>query len=189
MTTSKPKHCKHPFCKNPVLKDGWLFCSHRCAVSWYDTHLPKGMKKGRATARVVAGYMGKRSLSECRFIVQEFEDKGRLYEYEVNTWTYEVHETKKYTVDFTLQKVRNRKGQFFYIEYKGKLDRDARKKMILMKKQHPKLDIRFVFEKPNNKISKNSKTRYWMWAEKNGFLWADNCIPEDWYDGKKTKAT
>ena len=67
------------------------------------------------------------------------------------------------------------------IEAKGKLDPDTRSKMIAVKKAHPELDIRFVFMRADNKLSKASKTTYAQWAQQNGFQWADSLIPEEWF--------
>ena len=55
--------------------------------------------------------------------------------------------------------------------------------MLAVKKQHPDLDIRLVFQAPHNTLTKKSKTTYAQWAEKNGFLWAIyNDIPIEWFD-------
>ena len=67
------------------------------------------------------------------------------------------------------------------IETKGRFVAADRKKHQLVKEQHPNLDIRFVFSNSKNKISKNSKTTYGMWCEKNGFKYADKEIPEEWF--------
>lgn len=66
------------------------------------------------------------------------------------------------------------------IEAKGKLDALTRAKMIAVKKAHPTLDIRFVFMRGGNKLSKRSQTTYMQWAEKNGFPASDGVIPESW---------
>lgn len=54
------------------------------------------------------------------------------------------------------------------IETKGLLTTADRKKMLLVKEQHPDLDIRFVFmqDKP---LYKGSKTRYSDWCKKHDF--------------------
>jgi hypothetical protein len=70
-------------------------------------------------------------------------------------------------------------GHMVYLEYKGVLDGKTRKKMKLVKKQHPKLDIRIIFEKASNKIYRGSKTTYGMWADQHGFKWEDNVMPKD----------
>jgi hypothetical protein len=57
--------------------------------------------------------------------------------------------------------------------------------MKLVKEQHPLFDIRFVFQRSQNKISKNSKTTYAMWAELNGFPWAEGLIPPEWLKEKR----
>lgn len=67
------------------------------------------------------------------------------------------------------------------IEAKGKFDAQSRSKMAAVKKAHPELDIRFVFMRASNKLSKRSKMTYGEWADKYGFPWADSSIPKEWY--------
>lgn len=67
-----------------------------------------------------------------------------------------------------------------YIEAKGKLDADTKSKMIAVKKAHPHLDIRFVFMRGSNKLTKNSKKTYMDWAAQHGFPAADGEIPDEW---------
>jgi len=52
-------------------------------------------------------------------------------------------------------------------------------KMIAVKKQHPDLDIRFCFWDAHARIS-GQKQSYAQWAEKNGFLWCHEEIPDEW---------
>jgi len=86
----------------------------------------------------------------------------------------------KYTPDLELD-------NGLIIEIKGYLKREDRMKHILVKQQHPKLDIRFVFGNSKNKIYKKSKTTYADWCTKNGFQYADKLIPEEWlWEIKKT---
>jgi hypothetical protein len=96
--------------------------------------------------------------------------------YEQDTFEYEVSETRKYTPDWIVKTPTTT----FWIEYKGVLDGRTRKKMKLVKKQWARLDIRFIFQNASNKINKNSKTTYGMWADQHGFPWADNELPKDW---------
>ena len=65
------------------------------------------------------------------------------------------------------------------IEAKGLLDKESKRKMIAVKKQHPDKDIRIVFMVADKKIP-GSKTTHGQWATKNGFKWADGTIPEEW---------
>lgn len=79
----------------------------------------------------------------------------------------------KYTPDFILP-------NGIVIETKGRFMVDDRQKHLIIKEQYPDLDIRFVFSNSKTKISKNSKTTYAMWCQKNGFQYADKYIPEEW---------
>lgn len=66
------------------------------------------------------------------------------------------------------------------VESKGRFMTDDRQKHLLVKAQHPDLDIRFVFSNPNQRISKTSATTYAMWCEKHGFKYAAKLIPTSW---------
>ena len=84
---------------------------------------------------------------------------------------------RTYTPDFVLP-------NGIIIETKGRFTSDDRRKHQLIKKQHPDLDIRFVFESSRRKLSKGAKTTYAIWCERNKFLYADRVIPEDWLKEK-----
>jgi hypothetical protein len=128
--------------------------------------------------------VGKRSIGEIRFTAEHLEvHKGLDYGYELDTFEYRVEETRKYTPDFTLvirKPTIRTKGKIIYIEYKGVLDQQTRKKMLLVKKQYPTLDIRIVFQRGKNKIYKGSKTTYMDWAKQHRFPAADNEVPLSW---------
>ena len=79
----------------------------------------------------------------------------------------------KYTPDFPLLNC-------IVVETKGRFVTADRQKHILIKQQHPGLDLRFVFDNPKQRISKTSKTTYAMWCEKNGFKFAKKLIPQEW---------
>lgn len=66
------------------------------------------------------------------------------------------------------------------IETKGRFVTADRQKHLLIKKQHPDLDIRFLFQNSRARISKTSKTTYADWCRKHGFIYADKVIPEEW---------
>lgn len=73
------------------------------------------------------------------------------------------------------------------IETKGRFVTADRQKHLLIKEQHPSLDIRFVFSNPNAKISKKSNTTYADWCKKYGFKFATKYIPADWLEEIKLK--
>lgn len=76
----------------------------------------------------------------------------------------------------------------FIIEFKGYFESADRTKHLLIKEQHPDVDIRFVFQCAKNTITKTSKTTYGQWAEKHGFKWADKDIPAEWIAEAKRNA-
>jgi len=86
----------------------------------------------------------------------------------------------KYTPDFILP-------NGIIIESKGRFVTADRQKHLLVKKQHPDKDIRFVFSSSKQKISKGSKTTYADWCEKYGFKYADKVIPLAWLEEAKGK--
>lgn len=85
----------------------------------------------------------------------------------------EPAKSRTYTPDFVLP-------NGIIVETKGLFQTEDRQKHLLVRKQHPCLDIRFVFSNAKAKIAKLSKTTYSMWAEKNGFPWAHKTIPVEW---------
>lgn len=99
--------------------------------------------------------------------------------YETDKLTYIVPASKhKYLTDFKL-------GENSYIEVKGRLTAADRKKYLLVKEQHPEVQLRFFFDKSNNKLYKGSPTTYADWAEKFGFEWTDLKLglPKEWLSG------
>lgn len=56
-------------------------------------------------------------------------------------------------------------------ETKGRFTAIDRRKHMALKQQHPEWTIVLVFQNPNIKISKNSKTNYGQWCDKNGIRW------------------
>lgn len=104
--------------------------------------------------------------------VAEWLDGWETYwEYEPYSIEYVV-KPKKYTPDFVLP-------NGVIIEAKGRFTGADRVKHLLLKKQHPELDIRLVFQY-DNKLSKNSKVRYSDWCEANGFQYAIREVPKSW---------
>jgi hypothetical protein len=97
---------------------------------------------------------------------------GVKYEYESTKVPYVLQ--CNYTPDFLLP-------NGVYLETKGQLTEEDRRKMKAVKAANPELDIRLVFQAPYNKIYKGSKTTYAKWAEKHGFPWcAFHSIPIEW---------
>jgi hypothetical protein len=85
----------------------------------------------------------------------------------------EPSKARTYTPDFKLP-------NGIIVETKGRFVTADRQKHLLVKAQHPDLDIRFVFSNSRARISKGSPTSYAMWCDKNGFRYADKFIPQAW---------
>lgn len=112
-------------------------------------------------------------------LAEQLRQAGIECAYESLVIPYEKPASKhKYTPDFPLP-------NGIIIESKGRFVTADRQKHLLIKKQHPELDIRFVFSNSRQRISKTSKTTYASWCEKNGFLYADKLIPQAWLDEPK----
>ena len=110
-------------------------------------------------------------------------DQLRSHSIEVLYETDRIHyvipaRQTRYTPDFKLPK----KDGFWYLEGKGLWQVQDRAKHLLIKKQHPNIDIRFVFSNARSKLYKGSKTTYADYCEKHGFLWAHKVIPDDWIE-------
>lgn len=84
--------------------------------------------------------------------------------------------TARYVPDFRLP-------NGVLVECKGYFDPRARRKMLAVRKQNPSLDIRFVFQRANNRLtkSKNSMT-YAAWCDRHDFVWAEGTIPDEWWE-------
>lgn len=75
------------------------------------------------------------------------------------------------------------------VECKGRFETSDRQKHLLIKEQHPDMDIRFVFSNSRARLSKRSKTTYAAWCEKHGFRYADKVVPQEWIDEPANKAS
>ena len=113
-------------------------------------------------------------------VCARLDDLGVRFEYETKNLYYEVSEQRKYTPDVILP-------NGIILELKGRFTANDRKKMLLVIKQHPDLDIRMVFQRHTNKLFKGSKTTYSEWCEKHNIKWADKQIPEEWIKESKVR--
>lgn len=111
-------------------------------------------------------------------VAAELDRHGIRYEYEKNFISFTVpSRTAKYTPDFYIT---SRSGKLIICESKGRFVTNDRQRHLLVKAQHPELDIRFVFSNSRQTISKTSRTTYAMWCEKHGYLYADKLVPKEW---------
>ena len=138
------------------------------------------MARKISKARAAAIKHGYRSGFEHK-VADQLTESNTGFEYETTVIDYIKPETQhKYTIDFTLP-------NGILVETKGRWVLEDRKKHLLIKKQHPELDIRFIFQSSKTKIRKGSKTTYGDYCDKHGILWAEKEIPKSWLNEKKSK--
>lgn len=110
------------------------------------------------------------------------EENNIAYEYETFKISYEWKEDKKYIPDFILP-------NGIILEVKGRFMLEDRKKHLFIRKEFPELDIRFVFDNPNNKLNKGAKSTYADWCIKNDFLFcrnSDHDVIKKWSDEQRS---
>ena len=91
-------------------------------------------------------------------VAEQLLATGVLYEYETHKIRYTTPpKDRVYTPDFVIT---TDSGKTIYIETKGIWDSQDRYKHLLIRQQHPELDIRFLFQNSKAKIRKGSTTSY-----------------------------
>ena len=104
-------------------------------------------------------------------LAHQLKRGGVSFQYE--SIKLEYTKTATYTPDFILP-------NGIIIEAKGVWTVEDRKKHLLVREQHPHLDIRLVFMNASNKIRKGSDTTYAVWCEKKNIQYANKTIPKSW---------
>jgi hypothetical protein len=140
------------------------------------------MKKTNGNSRLRKLSSGKRSKLEEK--VQDILTKIGEVEYESDRIYFTQPAVDRYYIpDFKL-------SENNYIEVKGRLTLEDRKKMLWVKEQNPNIVIRFIFGNGNNKLTKRSKTTYLDWARQHGFEAIDvsQPVPVSWFNKLETLA-
>lgn len=108
-------------------------------------------------------------------VADELAVKGVDFLYEEHKVLFTVPERQAhYTPDFVLTK------NGIIVETKGRFLTVERHRHILIKQQHPDLDIRLVFANAQQTISKTSRTTYAGWCQKHGIKFAEKSVPPEW---------
>ena len=133
----------------------------------------KNQRDKYARARAM-GYRSGLEVQTARYL----DSIGVKYGYESLKIEWEDLKYRTYTPDIILM-------NGIIIETKGRFIPEDRRKHIAIQRQHPELDIRFVFMNARNKIYKGSKTTYADWCNKHDYRWAEKSIPVEWYKNGK----
>lgn len=141
------------------------------------------MPKPRFKSAAQAGYrLGFRSGLEDQ-ASNQLTALGVAFDYEKHKVKYVVpSRVATYTPDFLL------KHNGIIVETKGRFEADDREKHLLVRAQHPDLDIRFVFSRSKTPIRTGSPTTYADWCRTHGFQFADKFIPQEWLVEPATEA-
>ena len=136
--------------------------------------------------RFAKGYRRRHNASKYKSGLEEeavlfLKTRQKKVRYEKLKIEWEDLRYRTYTPDFELD-------NGIIIETKGILDNDDKRKHLAIQKQHPELDIRFVFSNANAKLYKGAKSRYCDWCDKNNFLWSHRIIPQEWLTEKGTRS-
>ena len=113
-----------------------------------------------------------KSRFEKRF-ASDLKQRRIVFDYEKHKFSYQP-KIKTYTPDFYMPEFD------LFVETKGFFNVSDRVKHLLIKEQHPDLDIRFIFMDAKIRLDKRSKTTYGGWCEKHGFKYAVNRLPDEW---------
>ncbi len=120
---------------------------------------------------------GLRSILEVR-TQSWLENHDIPFKYEAEKWGYQ-YEPATYTPDFKIDGIS--------IECKGKLTKEVRKKLLAIIECNPDKQLYLIFEKPENKINRGSKTTYGEWATKHGIKWSQVVPDPTWFKKGKKK--
>ena len=113
-----------------------------------------------------------------RDVADDMTSRGVGYGYEVCRVKYVS--TRAYVPDFILP-------NGILIEVKGWFRPSDRAKHLRIKEQHPELELRFLFSRASQKLSRQSPTTYAQWCDRYGFKWCEKKIPQGWIDEKPSK--
>jgi len=106
-------------------------------------------------------------------VAEQLRKEGIDPKFETLKLPYRVEKRCTYTPDFPV-------GKTIIIETKGRFQTADRMKMLMVQKQYPDYEFRFIFSNSKARISKVSNTTYGTWCDKNGFKYADKLIPQEW---------
>jgi hypothetical protein len=117
---------------------------------------------------------------------EDLDNRKIKYEYETVEIPYikkccpecsAIIQRGKYIPDFIIGNV--------VVEVKGRFTAQDRKKHVSVREMNPDVDIRILFQR-DQKIAKNSATKYSDWCDKKGIVYAfGETVPQEWIEDSK----
>jgi len=135
--------------------------------------MPKRPRRKKRPSRRTSNFRSGFEAKTAQFLTR----LGVEFEYESTKIEYMKMAT--YTPDFILP-------NGIIVETKGLWTSEDRTKHLLIREQHPELDVRLCFQNARNKIRKGSKTTYAIWCDKKGIKYCDKTIPKSWLNTHKS---
>lgn len=118
-----------------------------------------------------------------RRIARQLEGEGVGFDYESFKIPFiQPQKLRRYTPDFILPSA-------IIIEAKGRWSTKDRQKFQMISETYPDLDVRFVFSRSSQTISKRSSTTYADYCESNGWLFAEKRVPLAWLEEPLNEAS
>ena len=136
-----------------------------------------GIERTNSKRLEEAGVQFEYESEACKFYYTKPVHKGKCS----SCGSSEVGSQHTYTADF---KITTESGKEIWIEIKGggySWTGETRAKHVLLKKQFPDRELRFVFCNEYALIGKGAKTTNKAWCKRHGFLCASKVIPKSWW--------
>lgn len=109
-------------------------------------------------------------------LIAQLRLEGVPFDYETETFVY--NKPHKYKPDLVFYEQR------LLVEAKGYFTAADRAKSLLVRPvlEAEGWELRFVFERAENFLNKNSNTTYADWCDRHEFVWAQGRVPLEWLE-------
>lgn len=108
-------------------------------------------------------------------VARDLTERGVGFEYEARTLVYQDG-TRRYTPDFVLD-------NGIMLEVKGWLKREDRQKLVEVRIENPRIDLRLVLADPRRRLDKFKPITAGEWSSKHCWTWCEApSIPTYWID-------
>ncbi|MHC4698986.1 MAG: hypothetical protein ACYTFQ_00265 [Planctomycetota bacterium] len=109
-------------------------------------------------------------------VAEDLTFRGVMWEYESERVFYEIPHT--YTPDFVLPEEETITGEPIYVEHKGWLRAEDKRKLLAVRTDNPGMDLRILLQR--GETAKGKPTADAKWCNRQGFKWAHRRVPDSW---------